>query len=127
MKQPPMLSPSVFNFFHPDHVIEGTNVLGPEFEILDAGTTINRINFVNTYVYGTPCGTNRADLAPYVKLASNPTVLVNTIASVMLHSQMSADMRTSLISTVSAISDPTKRTQAALYLIGSSSQFQIQH
>jgi hypothetical protein len=54
-------------------------------------------------------------------------VLVNTIASVMLHSQMSTDMRTSLISTVSAISDPTKRTQAALYLIGSSSQFQIQH
>ena len=47
MKQPPFFSPSVFNFFHPDHVIDGTNLLGPEFEILDAGTTINRINFVN--------------------------------------------------------------------------------
>jgi uncharacterized protein (DUF1800 family) len=127
MKQPPFLSPSVFNFFHPDHVIDGTNLQGPEFEILDAGTTINRINFVNTYVYGTPCGTNRANLAPYVGLASNPTLLVNTIATVMLHGQMSADMRNTLVSTISGISDPTKRTQAALYLIGTSSQFQVQH
>ena len=127
MKQPPFFSPSVFNFFHPDHVIEGTNLLGPEFEILDAGTTINRINFVNTYVYGTPCGTNRANLAPYVGLAKTPTQLVDTIASIMLHGHMSAEMRSSLISTVSTISDDTKRTQAALYLIGTSSQFQVQH
>jgi uncharacterized protein (DUF1800 family) len=127
MKQPPMFSPSVFNFFHPDHVIEGTNLLGPEFEILDAGTTINRINFVNTYVYGTPCGTNRANLTSYVGLANNPTLLVDTIGATMLHGSMSTDMRSTLISTVSAISDPAKRAQAALYLVGTSSQFQVQH
>jgi uncharacterized protein (DUF1800 family) len=127
MKQPPFFSPSVFNFFHPDHVIDGTNLLGPEFEILDAGTTINRINFVNNWVYGTPCGTNRINLAPFVTLAGNPTALVDNIASIMMHSNISPDMRTTVISTVSAIPDPTKRAKAALYLIGTSSQFQVQH
>ena len=127
MKQPPFFSPSVFNFFHPDHVIDGTNLLGPEFEILDAGTTINRINFVNTWVYGTPCGTNVANIAPFVALAGNPTALVDNIASLMMHGNISADMRNTVISTVSAIPDTTKRAKAALYLIGTSSQFQVQH
>ena len=127
MKQPPFFSPSVFNFFHPDHVIDGTSLLGPEFEILDDGTVINRINFVNTYVYGTPCGTNRVNLAPYVALAKDPALLVDTIASIMLHSNMAPDMRNTVITTVSASSDNTRRTQAALYLIGTSSQFQVQH
>jgi hypothetical protein len=127
MKQPPFFSPSVFNFFHPNHVVEGTNLLGPEFEILDAGTTINRINFVNTYVYRTPCGNNRPNIASYVALAGNPAKLVDTIASIMLHGDISAEMRNALITTISPITDLTKRTQAALYLIGTSSQFQVQH
>ena len=48
MKQLPFFSPTVFNFYHPDHVIEGTTLVGPEFEIFDTSTDIVRINFVNT-------------------------------------------------------------------------------
>jgi uncharacterized protein (DUF1800 family) len=42
MKQPPFFPPSVFNFYHPDHVIERTTLLGPEFEIFNTSTAISR-------------------------------------------------------------------------------------
>jgi hypothetical protein len=127
MKQPPFYSPSVFNFFHPDHELPDTGLLGPEFEILDAGTAINRINFVNTIVYGTPCGSTRVNLDPYLVMAPDPARLVDGVAAVMLHGRLSDEMRNALIANLSTITDTTKRAKAALYLIGSSSQFQVQH
>jgi hypothetical protein len=127
MKQPPFFSPSVFNFFHPTHQIDGTNLLGPEFEILDTGTAVERINFVNTLAYRGLCGTNKVDLAQFQPFAATPGKLVDAIGSVLMHGQMSADMHSTLVGTVSGISDPESRVKAAFYLIGSSSQFQVQH
>jgi len=127
MKQPPFFSPTVFNFYHPDHVIEGTTLLGPEFEIFDTSTDIFRINFVNTLVYGSVSGTTTVDLSGYVPLAANPDQLVTAVAAVMLHGQVSDNMRSTLVSTLSGITDNTRRTKAAFYLIGSSSQFQVEH
>lgn len=127
MKQPPFFSPTVFNFYHPDHVIEGTTLVGPEFEIFDTSTDIFRINFVNTLVYGSVSGTTTVDLSGYVPLAANPDQLVTAVAAVMLHGQMSDNMRSTLVSTLSGIPDNTRRTKAAFYLIGSSSQFQVEH
>ena len=37
MSEPPMDSPSVFNFFPPDYGIPGTNLLGPEFDLANDG------------------------------------------------------------------------------------------
>jgi hypothetical protein len=44
----------------------------------------------------------------------------------MLHGQVSDDMRATLATTLPGISDNTRRTKAAFYLIGSSSQFQVE-
>ena len=127
MKQPPFFSPTVFNFYHPDHVIDGTTLVGPEFEIFDTSTDIARINFVNTLVYGSVSGTTTVDISGYVPLAANPDQLVTAVAAVMLHGQVSDNMRSTLVSTLSGIPDNTRRTKAAFYLIGSSSQFQVEH
>jgi uncharacterized protein (DUF1800 family) len=127
MKQPPFFSPTVFNFYHPDHVIEGTTLFGPEFEIFNTSTAISRINMVNTLVYNQLNSTTTVDISGYVPLAATPNQLVDAVATVMLHGQMSADMRNTLISTLSGITDNTRRTKAAFYLIGSSSQFQVEH
>ncbi len=127
MKQPPFFSPSVFNFYHPDHVIEGTTLVGPEFEIFNTSTAISRINFVNSLVYGQVSSTTTVDLSAYVPLAAAPDQLVSAVAAVLLHSQMSTDMRGTLVTTLTGISDNTRRTKAAFYLIGSSSQFQVEH
>lgn len=127
MKQPPFFSPTVFNFYHPDHVVTGTNLVGPEFEIFDTSTDISRINFVNTLVYGSVSGTTTVDITGYVPLAANPDQLVTAVAAVMMHGQMSDNMRATLVNTISGIPDNTRRTRAAFYLIGSSSQFQVEH
>jgi uncharacterized protein (DUF1800 family) len=127
MKQPPFFSPSVFNFYHPDHLIDGTNLFGPEFEIFNTSTDISRINFVNSLVYGSVSSTTTVDISGYVPLAVNPDQLVTDVAAVMLHGQVSDNMRATLVTTLSGISDNTRRTKAAFYLIGSSSQFQVQH
>ncbi len=127
MKQPPFFSPSVFNFFPPNFVIPGSTLIGPEYAILNTSTTISRINFVNSLVYSQVNSTTTADLSGYVPLAAVPDQLINAVAAIMLHGQVSSDMRSTLVSTLSGISDNTRRARAAFYLIGSSSQFQVQH
>ncbi len=127
MKQAPFFSPSVFNFFPPGFVIPGTNLLGPEFAIFNTSTTISRTNFVNDLIYNQVTGTTTVDLSGYVPLAAMPDQLVTAVAAVMLHGQVSSDMRGTLVTTLSGISDNSRRAKAAFYLIGSSSQFQVEH
>jgi uncharacterized protein (DUF1800 family) len=127
MKQEPFFSPTVFNFYYPQHIIDGTTLVGPEFEIFDTSTDIFRINFVNSLVYGSVNGATTVDLSGYATLAPNPDQLVTAVAAVMLHGQVSDNMRSTLVTTLSGIPDNTRRTKAAFYLIGSSSQFQVEH
>lgn len=127
MKQSPFFAPSVFNFFPPNFVIQGTTLLGPEFAIFNTSTTISRTNFVNDLVYGQVNSGTAVSLTGYVPLAANPSELVDAISAVMLHGQVSDDTKNTLVTTLSSISDNTQRTQAAFYLIGSSSQFQVEH
>jgi len=127
MKQPPFFSPTVFNFYHPDHTIQGSTLIGPEFEIFNTSTAISRINFVNSLIYNQVSSTTTVDLSGYIPLAAVPDQLINAVAAVMLHGQVSDDMRSTLVTTLSGISDNTRRTKTAFYLIGSSSQFQVEH
>src|SRR5262249_43920563 len=127
MKQEPINPPSVFNYYHPTFVIPDTNLLGPEFELFNSSTTITRVNFINDAIYGKIGQSMTVDLAYYLTLAPTPDQLVDRLGEVMMNGTMSAQMRSELINAISGISDNTKRVQAALYLIASSSQFQVQH
>jgi uncharacterized protein (DUF1800 family) len=127
MKEEPFESPTVFNFYPPDNGIPGTTLLGPEFRILNSTTAISRINFVNDLVYGSLGSTTKPDISAYVALASDPTTLVDSLSNVLTHGPLSDGARTTVITTVTSLTDNTKRAKTALYLIGSSSQFQVQH
>jgi len=127
MRQEPFNSPTVFNFYPPNNVIPGTQLLGPEFKILNTSTAISRVNFVNDIVYGS-IGTNtKTDISAYVTAAPDVNKLLDMVSEVMLHSAMSDGMRSTLVSALSSITDNKRRAKAALYLVGSSSQFQVQH
>jgi hypothetical protein len=127
MKQEPMFSPTVFNFYHPTYMIPGTNLSGPEFEIHNSTTAISRIDFVNTLVYGSINDKTTTNISNFVSLASNPNQMLDAMSAALLHGNMSADMRNTLLNVVNGIPDNTRRARAALYLIGSSSQFQVSH
>jgi uncharacterized protein (DUF1800 family) len=127
MKQEPFESPTVFNFYPPDNVIAGTALLGPEFRIFNSTTAISRINFVNDLAFGNVGSTTKTDISSYVALAPNPAELVDALSGVLTHGPLSDGARSTIITTVTNLTDNTKRAQTALYLIGSSSQFQIAH
>jgi uncharacterized protein (DUF1800 family) len=127
MKEEPFESPTVFNFYSPMSVIPGTSLLGPEFQIFNSTTSMSRINFVNDLVFGSVSSTTKIDISAYVALAPNPSELVDSLSGVLTHGPLSDGARNTIITTVTNLTDNTKRAQTALYLIGSSSQFQVEH
>jgi uncharacterized protein (DUF1800 family) len=131
MGQNALFPGSVFNFFSPNFVIPGTSLYGPEFQILTTATTLNRANFVNTFVFGSLGSTTTVNFDSYASQASNPGALLDSLNTLMLHGTMTADMKTSLLTAMQAVPAGTnqalQQAQTAIYLIGTSSQYQVQH
>jgi uncharacterized protein (DUF1800 family) len=127
MGQQPFDPTTVFNFYPPNYQIQGTQLLGPEFKILNSSTDVARINFVNDLVYGSVSSASKTDISAYVGAAGDVNKLLDMVSLNMLHGQMSDTMRSTLSSALSVITDNTRRAQASLYLTGSSSQFQVEH
>jgi hypothetical protein len=135
MSEAVMDSPSVFNFFPPDYNIPGTNLTGPEFDLETTATTLVRANFVNSFVYSTSSiGTGTTvNFTTYASLAANPNAtgqLLDQLNALLLHNSMTADARASILAAVNAVpagtSQNLQRAEAAIYLILSSSQYQVE-
>ncbi len=131
MGQNALFPGSVFNFFSPNFMIPGTNLFGPEFQILTTATSLNRANFVNTFVFGSLGSGTTVNFGSLASQASNPGALLDSLNILMLHGTMSADMKTSILTAMQAVPAGTNQTlqqaQTAVYLIGTSSQYQVQH
>lgn len=137
MSQSPFNSPTVFNYYPPDYIIPGTTINGPEFALMTTGTSISRANFANTMVYSTiPIGVDTPqgtalDLSDMQALAAadpSGNLLLDELGNRLLNGRMSADMRSKILPAVTAIAstDPLGRARAAIYLVATSSQFQVQ-
>ncbi|HVF27023.1 MAG TPA: hypothetical protein VM943_02205 [Pyrinomonadaceae bacterium] len=77
-----------------------------------------------------PLGTS-LDLAPLEALAGDPAQLVNALDTLLMHGRMSASMRTTVTNAVTSVptSDASyarKRAQVAVYLVATSSQYQVE-
>ena len=113
-------------------------MLGPQFVLFSSLTSLRRDNFVNRVIFSTipaalpnrPSGT-AIDLSTWVPLANDPSNLIDTLNTLLLHGTMSDDMRQSVLIAVTSIpasNDSNRRTrvQTAIYLILTSSQYQVQ-
>ena len=131
MGQNALFPPSVFNFFSPNFAIPGTTLTGPEFQILTTATSLNRANFVNTFVFGSIGTGTTVSFSSYASQAGNPGALLDSLNTLMLHGTMTADMKTSILTAMQAVPAGTnqalQQAEAAIYLIGASSQYQVQH
>lgn len=126
--------PTVFNYYPADYLVPGTTLSGPPFGILTTSTALRRANFANAILTSgiaasspnAPTGT-QVNLSAFQSLASNPTNLVNELDRLMMHNTMSSSMKTSIVNAVSSVSgaNTLARTQMAVYLVASSSQYQI--
>ncbi len=129
--------PSVFSYFSPFGGVPGSSLRGPEFGLLNTSTAVARANVVNTLVFAriaaataypfNPSGTS-LDFSAFQPLAGDPEALVDALNTLMMSGQMPPDMRSAVITAVSAVtsSNPLKRVRTAVYLIATASQYQVE-
>ena len=120
-------SGSVFNFFPPQNLIAGTTLNGPEFAIFNTNTSLARVNFINSIVYSQISGATKLTFTPVIT-AGTPDQMADWLNTLFLHGTMSSSMRTSITAAVNVVSstDTTNQAKAAIYLVLSSSQYQVQ-
>ena len=130
-------SPSVFNFYPPDFVVPGTQLVGPEFGVQTSTTAINRVNFANSLLFSNAIAPDMAvygatgttaSLSTYQALAADASALVDRLDRDFLGGTMSASMRTAVVSAVNAVTatDRLNRARTAAYLVVTSPQYQVQ-
>jgi hypothetical protein len=130
-------APTVFNYYSPDYIVPGTGLNGPEFGIMTTGTAIARANFVNTMIFSrinisasAPLGTsiNLADMQALAASDASGNKLMDALNQKMMHGAMSAQMRNTILTAVQAVAStsPLDRAKQAIYLIATSSQYQVQ-
>jgi hypothetical protein len=132
--------PTVFSYFPNAYGLPGTSLVGPEFGILDTSSTYGRTNLVHTIFLsnngnGIPnSGANRPsgtqlNYANLITMAASDTQgVVNFLNTRLMHGTMSAQMNANIVATLNAIpsSDPAGRARTALYLVGTSAQYQVE-
>lgn len=126
---------TVFSYYPADYTLPGNpNLAGPEFGILSTASAIRRANLGHNLVFfgvgannNSPNGTS-LDLSGLQAMAGNPTAMVDEINRILMHNTMSAEMRSSIITAVTAVNsgDPRKRARTGVYLTVTSSQYQVQ-
>ena len=118
---------SVFNFFPPDNPIPGTTLNGPEFAIFNTNTSLARVNFINSIVYASISSNTKLDFSPVIN-AGTPDQMVAWLDTLFLHNTISDAMKQDILTAVSAVSstDTKNQARAAIYLVLSSSQYQVQ-
>jgi len=145
LDQPIFQPPTVFSYYQPGYEVPGTKILGPAFGILSTATTLRRANDINTLAYqgvpsnatptaaspDRPRGTS-IDTSALEAKAGIPNDVLDDLNALLLHGTMSTQMRNSIVTAMNAISDADvnvrnqKRARAAVYLVATSSQYDIQ-
>ena len=133
----PYSSPTVFNYFPPDYTLPGSSVLAPEFGIHNSNSAVARTNLVYTLVYNginadptVPNATGtRLNTQQFEALADQPLALVESVNQVLLAGQLPSAVRDIVVQAVTQVpvTDRPNRARMAVYLVGSSYQFQVQH
>ena len=135
-------SPSVFNFYSPDHIPNGplTNMelVAPEFEIYNAVTSIGYLNQVNRW-------TDRADIFTaseltedvevnrkhYYEMARDPQILINHFDRILTKGRLSENTRNIIVEALNGVPDGNEenmlrdRWEIAAYLVMISPEFNI--
>jgi uncharacterized protein (DUF1800 family) len=117
-------APSVFSYFSPQNRIAG-GLLGPEFQIYSTQTASDRADLVNTALYGALDSTTKLNLSPFIAKAGNVSDLLNYIAYVFLHGEMSSALTQAATSAANAQFTAAAKVQAALYVVLTSSEYQV--
>lgn len=135
---------SVFNYFPPDYVVPGKDILGPEFALANTGFSSERNNSIFQFTINggqpfdqpttaapypyVPCGTS-IDLAEATAWAMADLTgnrLIEELNNKMMHGTMSEAMKSKIRAAINFNVPVKNRAKQAVFLVASSSQYQIQ-
>ena len=125
---------SVFNFYAPNTGVQGTTLMGGEFQIYTPNAAVLRANMVSgffgawqNWVQINGAGTS-VDLTPFVEMAGNPTQLVTALDLTLMHGTMPAEMKSAVLTAVEGETGGNlRRAQRGIYLILTSGYYNIWH
>jgi uncharacterized protein (DUF1800 family) len=135
----PMFSPdTVFSFYPPSYEIPGTQTVAPEFGIDNAATALARANFINTVIMqdgAKPDPTVTHSTGTTINLtplssAANNTTLIAQLNQALMHGSLPSDASNIILTAANSVAgsstDPLAATRAAIYLILTSAQYQVE-
>lgn len=134
--------PTVFNFYSPDYPVPGTTLVGPSFGIHNAGSALQRLNFL-TYLLewggSTPAASvpnatgTKIDLSRFTADAADAGKLVDRLSVIATGVPLPTATRTEIVKAVSwwtATTDKTNwqvnRVKTAAYLVFATPNFQVE-
>jgi uncharacterized protein (DUF1800 family) len=129
LNEEPYFANSVFNFFPPNYVIPGTTINAPEFDIENTATAVLRLSLADSIVNNKISGfsVDLSNTSALGTMAATPATLVSYLNSLFMHSQMPANMSTTIINTITPLTSNAQRVRIAVFLIVTSSQYKVIH
>ncbi len=93
---------------------------------------MSRINFVNSFVYGGLGSGTTVQFGALANLAgTDVNQLVDALNTLLLHGSLSASSRAAILAAVNAVPSGSnqnlQRAQTAIFLMASSSQYQVEY
>ncbi|MCZ8131412.1 MAG: DUF1800 domain-containing protein [Steroidobacteraceae bacterium] len=136
--QAPLRSPSVFNFYRPDHQppgeLQAAGLVSPELQITTETTTVTTANALYNLVFFrnssvTNAGPNDVliDVTEELALTDTPTALVERIAAKLLGGRISDRLRQAAVEQVGRVPATNRagRVAEALYLVVTSPEYAV--
>jgi uncharacterized protein (DUF1800 family) len=136
--QAPLRSPSVFNFYRPDHQppgeLQSANLASPEMQITTETTTVTAANALYVTVFNRNSSAANPqpndvliDVTEELALADAPASLVDRVAQKLLGGQISAALRQAAIDQVGRVpaTNRANRVAEALYLVVTSPEYAV--
>lgn len=126
--QHPLSSPSVFNFFQPEHTPAGeiaeADLVAPEFQITTTTTVVGNTNLVDYVINGgfvmdavEPFGTVTLDFTEYEAVAADPDALLDKLDTVFTYGTLSPATREAIRRVIVDVDDAAFRTRTAIYML----------
>ncbi|HTS47277.1 MAG TPA: DUF1800 domain-containing protein, partial [Bryobacteraceae bacterium] len=117
---------SVFNYYSPLYRLS-SGLQAPEFQLLTSATALVRANVVQDLVARSLDGDIHYDLTPFTALAGSPSDLVDAVDNAFLYGRLPASLKSDIAAAITASTSSADRARNAIYLVATSSLYQVEH
>jgi len=116
---------SVFSYYSPFSRVPGSALAGPEFQSLSPVNALERVNYIYYLLKQDANAEAQVVLAPYIAIAGDVEALIAMMDAHFLHGTMPDVLKQGIRDTVATTTDPAKKARLALYLVLTSSHYQV--